>query len=431
MRNPAQPSSGPRRNLLRALVAAVLLALIPVQGGCRAAPPWPLWESYATRYLDNQGRVIDHTGQDRTTTEGEAYAMFFALVAGDRSRFDKLLEWTENNLANGDLTARLPAWSWGKAPDGSWHVLDANTAADADLWMAYTLCEAGRLWNDERLAKLGDLMALRVAQQEVVLIPGVGTVLIPGAQGFHPDPNTWYVNPSYLPPSILQYFARRAPGQPWGEVLASLPTLLQSRGNFVMDWVTAGPAGVRPSINPGLLGSSTTGMSATPATPAVSATPAPAPAGPVGAATTSTPAAPAPPPVGSYDAIRVYLWLGMADRKTPGIEADLDAANGMALYLNGNAHLFPPRQVDSGGGIVNPDSPVGFSAAVIPYLHARGMKAEEKVQSDRLVALHDAKSGLYGPDGMYYDQNLALFATGWSEQRFHFESDGRLRLKWK
>ena len=88
------------------------------------------------RFIDSQGRVIDHAGQDRTTTEGEAYAMFFALVAGDRSRFDKLVEWTENNLAQGDLTAHLPAWSWGKNADGSWRVIDANPAADADLWMA-------------------------------------------------------------------------------------------------------------------------------------------------------------------------------------------------------------------------------------------------------------------------------------------------------
>ena len=40
--------------------------------------------------------------------------MFFALVANDRARFDKLLSWTEANLAGGDLTQRLPAWSWGK-----------------------------------------------------------------------------------------------------------------------------------------------------------------------------------------------------------------------------------------------------------------------------------------------------------------------------
>ncbi len=93
--------------------------------------------------IDSQGRVIDHSAQDRTTSEGQSYAMFFALVDNDRIRFDKLLNWTEVNLAGGDLTQRLPAWSWGKSPDGSWKILDQNPAADADLWIAYSLLEAG------------------------------------------------------------------------------------------------------------------------------------------------------------------------------------------------------------------------------------------------------------------------------------------------
>jgi len=38
---------------------------------------------------------------------------------------------------------------------------------------------------------------------------------------------------------------------------------------------------------------------------------------------------------------------------------------------------------------------------------------------------------LYGASQAYYDQNLALFSTGWSEQRYRFESDGKLDVKWK
>jgi endoglucanase len=74
---------------------------------------------------------------------------------------------------------------------------------------------------------------------------------------------------------------------------------------------------------------------------------------------------------------------------------------------------------------------VGFSAAVEPYLLAEGAKAAAQVQSARLVALHHPSSGLYGAAPAYYDQNLALFSTGWSEQRYRFESDGRLNVKWK
>src|SRR5215470_3220810 len=119
-----------------------LTALIFIAPNCPAQDWQSLWKSYAAKFMDNQIRVIDRDSGDRTTSEGQAYAMFFALVANDRTRFDGLLRWTELNLAAGDLTAQLPAWLWGHDTGDRWGVLDANAAADADVWMAYALLEA-------------------------------------------------------------------------------------------------------------------------------------------------------------------------------------------------------------------------------------------------------------------------------------------------
>jgi endoglucanase len=367
-----------------------------LQGGCRTEQPWPLWESYTRNAIDPQGRVVDHSAGDRTTSEGQAYAMFFALIDGDRSRFDKLFQWTQDNLAGGDLSLHLAAWSWGKAPDGSWRILDQNPASDADLWMAYTLMEAGRLWHDPRYQKIGVAMAGHIAQQEVVMIPGLGTTLLSGPQGFHPEPNTWILNPSYMPLPVLSYFATTQPQGPWQEVLATVPMILSqaSPGGFAMDWVAAGSE-LRPS---------------------------PAPferaAGNLAA-----------PALGSYDAIRVYLWLGIADPETPGVEESLGALNGMATYLK--HHPAPPERVSAAALVIDPNPPPGFSAAVVPYLQTIGMQGEAKAQLDRIAAMKDAATGLYGKSAAYYDQNLALFATGWTERRYRFDRDGRLTLKWK
>jgi endo-1,4-beta-D-glucanase Y len=383
------------RRTLPGLVAIGLVLGVSLEVGCRAQQPWPLWESYAHRMIDSQGRVIDHSAQDRTTSEGQSYAMFFALVDNDRPRFDKLLNWTEVNLAGGDLTQRLPAWSWGKNPDGSWKILDQNPAADADLWIAYSLLEAGRLWREPRYDKLGTVMLARIAQQEVVYVPGLGTTLLSGSSGFHPDANTWLLNPSYFPPPVLARFAQAMPNGPWGAVLDSLQAILDqgSGAGFAMDWVSAG-SGVRPSVTPSQLAKESQGV-----------------------------------PIGSYDAIRVYLWLGIADPQTRDTRALLGKVPGMANYLK--THVTPPEKVDSTGRIIGPDGPPGFSAAVYPYLQALGMALQAKAQADRLAATKDPSAGLYGRDASYYDQNLALFATGWSEQRYRFDRDGRLRVKWK
>src|SRR5215831_8398321 len=145
------------------LLSAVILTTAPWS---RAGTDWQLWKNYTAVFMDNQVRVIDHDASDRTTSEGQAYALFFALVANDRARFDGLLRWTELNLAGGDLGAHLPAWLWGQAPDKSWGVRDANPAADADLWMAYTLLEAGKAWREPRYTSLGRDLAKRIAVEE-------------------------------------------------------------------------------------------------------------------------------------------------------------------------------------------------------------------------------------------------------------------------
>src|SRR3979411_394806 len=79
-----------------------------------------LWRSYSGTFMDGQIRVIDRDAGDRTTSEAQAYAMFFALVANDRSRFAGLLEWTEKNLASDDLSRHLPAWLWGRDRNDHW-----------------------------------------------------------------------------------------------------------------------------------------------------------------------------------------------------------------------------------------------------------------------------------------------------------------------
>jgi len=376
------------------ILASILLVSLT---GCDAQQPWPLWESYTQHFLDDQGRVIDHSAGDRTTSEGQAYAMFFALVDNDKSRFGKLLAWTETNLAGGDLTARLPAWSWGKNSSGEWKILDPNPASDADLWLAYTLMEAGRLWQDPRYDKLGRLIAARIAREEVVLVPNFGTTLIAGPFGFHPDPDTWIVNPSYLPLPILAYLSSTMPQAPWSMVQASFPSLVTggTSTGFAMDWVAVSSSGLHPIATPSPDRSDSAESK----------------------------------PAGSYDAIRVYLWAGISDPATPGADKLFAQLGGMAGYLK--AALTPPLNIDVDGHASQPDSPPGFSAAVIPFLRALGLKDQAKAQEDRLIATRDTQSGLYGHSAAYYDQNLALFSTAWSEQRYRFDRDGKLHLEWK
>ena len=373
---------------LAMLFAVEGCAMLPTTGDSAPNPaPWyQFWTSYQAKFIDPQGRVIDWDDGGITTSEGQSYALFFALVANNPKLFQKILTWTQDNLAQGNLTAHLPAWRWGERPNKTWGVLDTNSAADADLWIAYTLIQAGRLWNRNSYTAIGTLLAKRIAQQEVVTLPGTGPMLIPGNAGFHIAPNTYVFNPSYLPLPVVEDLAHALPHGPWRAMAAHLPNFIKavSPHGFAPDWVAYSPQQGYHIAPQG--------------------------------------------PNGSYNAIRVYLWAGMSNPDTPGAQRILDSVLGMANYLQ--SHLLPPVSENWQTGTTTGTGPAGFSAALIPYLMQKNRKPEAHNQWLRLNADYDRADGLYGKTPHYYDQNLTLFALGWVYHTIHFNHNGELKTSW-
>ena len=95
--------------MMNALRTGVTLLLVLAAAQVSAACRWPAWDQFRKEYVSAEGRVVDPSDPRKiTTSEGQSYGLFFALAANDRDAFGKLLQWTQNNLAEGDLRARLP-----------------------------------------------------------------------------------------------------------------------------------------------------------------------------------------------------------------------------------------------------------------------------------------------------------------------------------
>lgn len=350
---------------------------------------WPDWDAFRRGTISQDGRVIDaNTDQQVTVSEGQAYGLFFALAANDRATFDRLLAWTENNLSQGDLASHLPAWIWGKRTDGehagTWGVIDRNPASDGDLWIAYALLEAGRLWDERRYTALGTLVARRVMREETAMLPGLGRTLLPGPVGFHPSPEVWRLNPSYVPLPVMRRLATAlADDSNWKTLVNTSARLILDTAprGFSPDWTEYHKGrGLRPD--------------------------------------TQTQAN------GSYDAIRVYLWAGMMAPRDPLRTPALQAFRPMADYVV--AHGHPPEHVDTQAGTFGPNAGnAGFSAAVVPYLAALGHADAARAQAQRTRTLAAQQ-----PLG-YYSQVLALFGLGHFDGHFRFEADGTLVPAWK
>jgi endoglucanase len=348
------------------------------------APEWPDWKNFSDRFVQADGRVIDITFDRKSTSEGQSYGLFFALVANQRAQFDTLLKWTSDNLAHGQLGQKLPGWLWGLHEDGRWGLKDENSAADADLWIAYTLLEAGRLWQTPKYTVMGLQLLALIERHEIAQAGPAGPVLLPAPIGFKLEHGRLRINPSYLPGFMFRYLATTDPQGPWQAVWDG--------------YMRMSPKIFSAGVAPDLFIVDSAGV----VTPDSERNPS-----------------------GSYDAIRVYLWAGMSG----------SSSQGMLKRLTPYADLIrqfgaPPEKINplSGLAIKSDYSPIGYSGAVLPFLSAIDDQSSLEKQRQRLhqAAVKASKDEATN----YYDQVLILFGKGWLDGQYRFDEQGRLQPKW-
>lgn len=361
---------------------------LPIATWANESCSWSHWESFKAAYIES-GRVIDRSDPRQiTTSEGQSYGMFFALVANDRASFDQLLHWTQRELAAGDLGAYLPAWLWGRidqpalaSTHTSFGVLDNNSAADSDLWIAYSLLEAGRLWQHYYYTSLGYLLLEQIRRYEVVDIPNLGLSVLPAPKGFADGRGNFRLNPSYAPLQILDRFVSLYPARDWQAIsLNTVSLILQTMPKgYSPDWVKISPANTASNW---VLD------------------------------------------VGSYDAIRSYLWAGMLADSHPHKAALMTAMKPMVVAVQENGG--PPEIINVSTGVYSGTGSPGFSAALLPFLAQYDLPEVLSQQRERATAV-------WGPandKARYYSTVLGLFGTGWDQGFFRFSSDGALIPAW-
>jgi endoglucanase len=206
------------------------------------------WETYRRRFIQGDGRVIDYEAGDRSTSEGQAYAMLRAVLIDDPASFALTLNWGENNLqrqANGKRTDKLWAWKWGRNAEGKWGAIDSNFASDGDIDAITALILASRRWNrpeylDLAKAKLQDLWNL-----SIIVGHGGKLYLLPGpAAAFVGNASTLYLNPSYFAPYAFRLFAQVDPQHDWLSLVNTSYEVLEksaplSTVALPSDWVAA------------------------------------------------------------------------------------------------------------------------------------------------------------------------------------------------
>jgi len=363
----------------------VVLCAIAMPAKLIASPAsCDMWPEYAKRFIQDDGRVVEYSQHSRTTSEGQAYAMFFALVYNDQARFHAIVSWVNNNMAGGHLGKRLPAWLWGENDKHQWGVLDKHAASDADVWMAYTLIQAARLWHDQAYLNMGKAMLQRIEQDEVTYLEHIGMVLLPTPIQVIQADDHWRINPSYFAFPLLRFFAIYSESYVWSGVLhSSQQILLQyNQHGLVPDWLHY------DRVEKQLYASDDAVM--------------------------------------SYDAIRSYMWVAMLHADDGMRRSLLESLDGIETFMHRNEHL--PSSISLSSAETSEQSETGFAAALLPYLKVRSM--HDVYARQKVWVLSQRKDCLLGAPAKYYENNLALFSQGWDNQAFSFGLGGELNVLW-
>ncbi|MEL0640911.1 cellulose synthase complex periplasmic endoglucanase BcsZ [Pseudoalteromonas aliena] len=369
------------KSFINIFFTVILLSSFNVNAQIEQCQPWNAWQTFKKHFINQDGRVIDlGSEQNITTSEGQSYALFFAIIANDKATFDLILDWTQEHLAEGDLSTRLPAWQWGEDNNvGS--ILDSNPASDSDLWIAYSLSQAAILWDERRYSILAAVLAQRIMYEETAYISGLGLSLLPAPAGFEFDNGRFKLNPSYSPLFIYQQFKKLYPNSPWHQLHESSAKLIldSAKQGVSPDWV------MYDANNGFYYDNKTTDL-------------------------------------GSYNAIRVYLWASMMASDAPYKEELLAQFNPFIETINKRGYV--PLNTFAKSGKSEKRGPVGFNAALLPLLASQNdnsliMTIQQKLMVNKSFT-----------QTRYYDSVLNLFGTSTLNNRFSITADGTLQPAW-
>ena len=267
-------------------------------GGCKQSA-WTLWDAYSARFIDAQGRVFDPKGDQHTTSEGQAYALFFALADNDRAHFDRVLTWTQVNLAAGDLNPSAAGSGARTRTASGRRSMPTPPPTPTSGWPTRWSRPAG-FGTIPSTRNLGREMMAQIAKHEVANLPGFGPMLMPGPDGFQHDTDLDAESQLSAGVCLSSGSAQIDPPARGSRSPRNIPTPAGAERAARLCHGLGGVCARRRLLSGGRAAARAEQGDAT-------------------------------APGGSYDAIRVYLWAGMLDRRRPSADADLNAVPAMAL----------------------------------------------------------------------------------------------------
>jgi endo-1,4-beta-D-glucanase Y len=234
---------------IRTAAALACAGLAAAAAGCGgSSPAASAGQRAAARvlavYARPDGRVVRPDQGGDTVSEGQAYGMLLAEVAGDHTAFRRIWQWTRSHLRLGNGLFAYHANAAGR-------VVSQQPASDADLLIAWALVRyrgpTAATWNRD-----GRQVAAAILAHEVTTGPGRVPVLAAGPWATGRPAS---LDPSYWSLAAMEGLANLTRRAEWRSMAAGAVTLTRSltrNGRLLPpDWAELTAAGaLRPEPAP-------------------------------------------------------------------------------------------------------------------------------------------------------------------------------------
>lgn len=183
------------------------------------------WSGDKIRFIQQNGRVVVNPDTQESTSQGQASALLRAVYANDRATFNKVMNWTQGNLAiRGD---GLLASSWVPGANGGPGQLRSITMTEGDEDAALALLFAYQQWGDPAYKVAALSLINGIWENETVQIAGGDRVVVAGswAKGGSGGEGP-IVSLGALAPYAYRIFADADPSHDWLSVVDSTYSLL-------------------------------------------------------------------------------------------------------------------------------------------------------------------------------------------------------------
>ena len=338
------------------------------------------WEKYKLQFISEDGRVLDRTQNDITTSEGQSYAMLRAVWIDDKETFDKVWKFSKENMKRPH--DNLLGWRYGEKEDGSYGLLGEggdNSASDADCDIALALLFAYKRWNDNSYISDAKLVMDDIWELEVDRAGGRNYMV---AGNWAKGGDKLVVNPSYFAPYAWRIFHQVDGTHPWESLIDPAYDVLNKSGQSNLNKQKS--AGLPPDW---IAIDRASGALETPQIESLKTD-------------------------YSFDAMRVPFRIAL-DYKWFGDGRDKD-------YLRTSFPILSEQFTQTGkiassfshdGTVINQNENPSMYATSLGYFIVENPELARRIYEEKIVRLYANSQDAFDTNLPYYDQNWLWFGT--------------------